>query len=137
MAPLELDEETDYILNLGVEFKGGHRIDSLKKLLNENYDAVFIGSGAPRGRELDIPGRKEAAANIHIGIEWLASVSLGLSGKIGPPASGPGAGAPPPRPQGRGSQTPHRDRIGCQALVWPCREDRPPRHRAGRRQYRD
>ena len=52
-----IDEETDYILNLGVEFKGGHRIDSLKKLLNEKYDAIFNGSGAPRGRELDIPGR--------------------------------------------------------------------------------
>ena len=70
-----IDEETDYILDLGIEFKGGHRIDSLKKLLTENYDAIFVGSGAPRGRELDIPGRKEAAANIHIGIEWL---SVGL-----------------------------------------------------------
>ncbi len=70
-----VDEETDYILNLGVEFKGGHRIDSLKKLLADNYDAIFVGSGAPRGRELDIPGRKEAAANVHIGIEWLV---LGL-----------------------------------------------------------
>ena len=41
-----IDEETDYILNLGIEFKGGHRIDSLKKLLGENYDAIFVGSGA-------------------------------------------------------------------------------------------
>src|SRR5215208_5847328 len=65
------------------EFKGGHRIDSLKKLLNENYDAIFVGSGAPRGRELDIPGRKEVAGNIHIGIEWLASVSFGHVEKIG------------------------------------------------------
>src|SRR5258707_638887 len=72
-----IDEETDYILNLGIDFKGGHRIDSLKKLLAENYDAVFVGSGAPRGRELDIPGRKEVLGNIHIGIEWLASVSFG------------------------------------------------------------
>src|SRR6187402_2433689 len=78
-----IDEETDYILNLGIEFKGGHRIDSLKQLLSENYDAIFVGSGAPRGRELDIPGRKEAAANIHIGIEWLASVSFEHIGKIG------------------------------------------------------
>src|SRR6188472_1303065 len=78
-----IDEETDYILNLGIEFKGGHRIDSLKALLSENYHAVFVGSGAPRGRELDIPGRKEAAANIHIGIEWLASVSFGHVEKIG------------------------------------------------------
>ena len=78
-----IDEETDYILDLGIEFKGGHRIDSLKKLLTENYDAVFVGSGAPRGRELEIPGRKEAAANIHIGIEWLASVSFEHVSKIG------------------------------------------------------
>jgi formate dehydrogenase beta subunit len=78
-----IDEETDYILNLGIEFRGGHRIDSLKQLLAENYDAIFVGSGAPRGRELDIPGRKEAAANVHIGIEWLASVSFGHVEKIG------------------------------------------------------
>ncbi len=78
-----VDEETDYILNLGVEFKGGHRIESLKKLLAEDYDAIFVGSGAPRGRELNIPGRKEAAANIHIGIEWLSSVSFGHIDKIG------------------------------------------------------
>lgn len=78
-----IDEETDYILDLGIDFKGGHRIDSLKKLLADNYDAIFVGSGAPRGRELDIPGRKEAAANIHIGIEWLASVSFGHIEKIG------------------------------------------------------
>src|ERR1700680_110811 len=78
-----IDEETDYILDLGLEFKGGQRIDSLKKLLTENYDAIFVGSGAPRGRELSIPGRKEAAANIHIGIDWLSSVSFGHVTKIG------------------------------------------------------
>src|SRR6202049_2968845 len=78
-----IDEETDYILDLGIEFKGGHRIDSLKKLLGENYDAIFVGSGAPRGRELDVPGRKEAAKNIHIGIDWLSSVSFGHTDKIG------------------------------------------------------
>ena len=78
-----IDEETDYILNLGIEFKGGHRIDSLKKLLSENFDAIFVGSGAPRGRELDIPGRKEAAKNIHIGIDWLSSVSFGHTTQIG------------------------------------------------------
>src|SRR5689334_15663687 len=48
-----IDEETGYILDLDVEFRGGQRIDSLKKLLAENYDAVFVGSGAPRGRDLD------------------------------------------------------------------------------------
>ncbi|UFZ03802.1 FAD-dependent oxidoreductase [Bradyrhizobium ontarionense] len=78
-----IDEETGYVLGLGVDYKAGHRIDSLKKLLAENYDAVFIGSGAPRGRELDIPGRKEAAGNIHLGIDWLSSVSFGHTDKIG------------------------------------------------------
>ncbi|MGH6767843.1 MAG: FAD-dependent oxidoreductase [Xanthobacteraceae bacterium] len=78
-----IDEECDYILNLGVEFVGGKRIDSLKALLAEGWDAVFVGSGAPRGRELEIPGRKEAAKNIHIGIDWLSSVSFGHIDKIG------------------------------------------------------
>jgi formate dehydrogenase beta subunit len=67
-----IDEECDYILNLGIEFRGDKRIDSLKALLAEGWDAVFVGCGAPRGRDLDVPGRKEAAANIHIGIDWLS-----------------------------------------------------------------
>ena len=78
-----IDEETGYILDLGVDFRAGIRIDSLKKLLGEGYDAVFIGSGAPRGRDLDIPGRREAAAHIHIGIDWLSSVAFGHVTKIG------------------------------------------------------
>jgi NADPH-dependent glutamate synthase beta subunit-like oxidoreductase len=78
-----IDEECGYILDLGVEFRGGQRIDSLKKLLAEDFDAVFVGSGAPRGRDLDIPGRKEAAKNIHIGIDWLSGVSFGHVSKIG------------------------------------------------------
>ena len=79
-----IDEEVGYITGLGnIELKLGQRIDSLKSLLAENYDAIFVGSGAPRGRDLDIPGRKEAAANIHIGIDWLSSVSFGHIDKIG------------------------------------------------------
>ena len=78
-----IDEEVGYVLDLGVEFRGGQRIDSMKALLDEGWDAVFVGSGAPRGRDLDVPGRKEAAANIHIGIDWLASVSFGHVTKIG------------------------------------------------------
>ena len=78
-----IDEECGYILDLGVEFRGGKRIDSMKALLAEGWDAIFVGSGAPRGRDLDIPGRKEAAANIHIGIDWLSSVSFGHVDKIG------------------------------------------------------
>jgi NADPH-dependent glutamate synthase beta subunit-like oxidoreductase/ferredoxin len=82
--PLEvIDEEVGYILNLGVEFKGGVKIESLERLLSEKYDAVFIGSGAPRGRDLDLPGRREAAQHIHIGIDWLSSVSFGHVDKIG------------------------------------------------------
>ncbi|MGZ5092491.1 MAG: FAD-dependent oxidoreductase [Burkholderiales bacterium] len=78
-----IDEEVGYILDLGVNFRAGKQIDSLKALLGENYDAIFVGSGAPRGRDLDVPGRKEAAANIHIGIDWLSSVSFGHIEKIG------------------------------------------------------
>jgi NADPH-dependent glutamate synthase beta subunit-like oxidoreductase len=78
-----IDEEVNYVLNIGVEFRGGQRIDSLKAVLAEKYDAVFVGTGAPRGRDLDIPGRKEAAKNIHIGIDWLNSVSFGHIDKVG------------------------------------------------------
>jgi formate dehydrogenase (NADP+) beta subunit len=78
-----IDEEVGYILNLGVEFRAGQRVESLRGLLDEGFDAVFVGSGAPRGRDLDIPGRREAAANIHIGIDWLSSVSFGHIDKIG------------------------------------------------------
>jgi NADPH-dependent glutamate synthase beta subunit-like oxidoreductase len=72
-----IDEETGYVLNLGVEFRAGTRIESMKSLLDQGYDAVFVGSGAPRGRDLKIPGRAEAAQHIHIGIDWLSSVSFG------------------------------------------------------------
>ena len=78
-----IDEETGYILDLGVEFIGGRRIDSLRALLAENYDAVFVGCGAPRGRDLDLPGRKEAGAHTHIGLDWLASVYFEHITKIG------------------------------------------------------
>ena len=82
--PMEvIDEEVGYVLDLGVEFQGGVKIESMKKLLSEKWDAIFVGSGAPRGRDLDIPGRKEAAKNIHIGIDWLSSVSFGHTDKIG------------------------------------------------------
>jgi len=78
-----IDEETGYILDLGVEFVSGRRIDSLKALLAEKHDAVFVGCGAPRGRDLDLPGRREAAAQIHVGIDWLASVYFGHIEKVG------------------------------------------------------
>ena len=78
-----IDEEVGYILDLGVEFRPGEGIDSMKALLAQGYDAVFVGCGAPRGRNLDIPGRGDAAENIHIGIDWLSSVSFGHTSTIG------------------------------------------------------
>ena len=78
-----IDEETGYVLDLGVDWRPGQRVDSLKGLLDQGYDAIFAGTGAPRGRDLDIPGRREAAAHIHIGIDWLASVSFGHIDRIG------------------------------------------------------
>ena len=78
-----LDEEVNYILDLGLETRFGQRIDSMKALLGKGFDAIFVGSGAPRGRNLEIPGRQEAAANIHIGIDWLSSVSFGHINRIG------------------------------------------------------
>jgi len=78
-----IDEECDFILDLGVEFRGGTRVESLKNLIGQGWDAIFVGSGAPRGRDLDLPGRREAAANIHLGIDWLASVSFQHIEKIG------------------------------------------------------
>jgi NADPH-dependent glutamate synthase beta subunit-like oxidoreductase len=78
-----IDEEVGYITGLGPEMRLGEHVGSLKALLEDGYDAIFVGSGAPRGRDLDIPGRREAAANIHIGIDWLSSVSFGHVERIG------------------------------------------------------
>jgi formate dehydrogenase (NADP+) beta subunit len=79
-----IDEECGYILNLGVDFRAGERIDSMAALLKQNFDAVFVGCGAPRGRDLDVPGRHEAASDIAIGIDWLASVSFGHVSSVKP-----------------------------------------------------
>jgi NADPH-dependent glutamate synthase beta subunit-like oxidoreductase len=78
-----IDEETDQVLDLGVQFRSGQRIESMQALLGQGFDAVFVGCGAPRGRDLDVPGRSEAAAAIHIGIDWLASVSFGHVTSVG------------------------------------------------------
>jgi formate dehydrogenase beta subunit len=78
-----IDEEVGYVLDLGVEFVSGRRIESMRELLALGYDAVFVGCGAPRGRDLDLPGRREAAANIHIGIDWLSSVYFGHVERVG------------------------------------------------------
>ncbi len=72
-----IDEECGYIIRDNVKFRSGARVDSMKALLAEGWDAVFVGCGAPRGRDLDLPGRTEAAEHIKLGIDWLASVSFG------------------------------------------------------------
>ncbi len=76
-----IDEEVGYILGLGINFRQ-QRIDSFKALLGEGYDAIFVGTGAPRGRDLELPGRAEAAKHIHLGIDWLSSVSFGHISKV-------------------------------------------------------
>lgn len=78
-----LDEEIGYILNMGVELKLNSRVESLRALMEGGYDAVFVGSGAPKGKDLQIEGREEADANIHIGIDWLESVAFDHIDRIG------------------------------------------------------
>ena len=79
-----LEEEVDYILRLGIHTHFKHYVSSLKEVLEQDYDAVFVGTGAPRGRDLPkLPGREEGDANIHIGINWLASVAFEHIDKIG------------------------------------------------------
>ncbi|WP_332675408.1 FAD-dependent oxidoreductase, partial [Aromatoleum sp.] len=72
-----IDEECGYIAGLDVEMRLGAWIASLRDLLAGSWDAVFVGTGAPRGRDADLPGRKEAAAHIHVGIDWLSNVAFG------------------------------------------------------------
>jgi NADPH-dependent glutamate synthase beta subunit-like oxidoreductase len=79
-----LSEEIGMILGMGVDLKLNHPIESLRKLLHSGRcDGVFVGSGAPQGKELNLPGRREGSANIHIGIAWLGSVAFGHLEKIG------------------------------------------------------
>ena len=82
-----LDDETQVILDMGVEIRYETPITSLRALLEEDFAAVFVGVGAPRGKELDIPGRHdendENDAHIHIGIDWLESVAFGHAKEIG------------------------------------------------------
>ncbi|HME08383.1 MAG TPA: FAD-dependent oxidoreductase, partial [Bryobacteraceae bacterium] len=77
-----LDEEVDTILNMGVDVRFSSPVHSMKALLTEGYDAIFVGTGAPRGKELDLPGRRETD-RIHIGIDWLESVAFGHINSVG------------------------------------------------------
>jgi NADPH-dependent glutamate synthase beta subunit-like oxidoreductase len=79
-----LDEEVNYILDLGIHTYFNTYVSSLKEVIEQDYDAIFVGTGAPRGKDLPkLAGRWEGAANIHIGINWLASVAFGHIEKIG------------------------------------------------------
>src|SRR5882757_4309820 len=79
-----LNDEIGQITGMGVDLKLNHPIKSMRELLaSGGYDAVFVGSGAPKGKELRLPGREAAAANVHIGIAWLESVAFGHISKIG------------------------------------------------------
>ncbi len=71
-----LEEEVDYVLDMGIHTHFNHYVSSMREVLAMDYDAIFVGTGAPKGRNLEIPGRTEADANIHIGIEWLAGVAF-------------------------------------------------------------
>lgn len=71
-----LNEEIDYIVDMGVDLRLNHPVESMAALLEEGYDAIFVGTGAPKGKELNLPGRQEGTDNIHIGIAWLESVAF-------------------------------------------------------------
>jgi len=79
-----LDEEIQMIVDIGITMKYSSPINSMKALLDDGgFDAVFVGTGAPRGKELELPGRREGAANIHIGIDWLESIAFGHTTSVG------------------------------------------------------
>jgi formate dehydrogenase (NADP+) beta subunit len=78
-----LDDEIGYILDLGVDVRYSTPVDSMGALLSGGWDAVFVGSGAPRGKDLDAPGRWDDPAHVHIGIDWLESVHFGHVESIG------------------------------------------------------
>jgi NADPH-dependent glutamate synthase beta subunit-like oxidoreductase len=79
-----LDEEVNYIIDLGIHTHFNHFVHSMKEeIMSKDYDAIFVGTGAPKGRDLDLPGRKEADPNIHIGVEFLANVAFEHKNKVG------------------------------------------------------
>tara|TARA_B100001113_G_scaffold109864_3_gene89017 strand:+ start:5258 stop:7069 length:1812 start_codon:yes stop_codon:yes gene_type:complete len=83
LPPEVLNEEIQYILDMGADLKLNHRINSLRDFREENnFDAIFVGTGAPKGKELNLPGRYDSK-NVHIGIEWLESVAFDHVDKIG------------------------------------------------------
>ena len=82
LPPDVLDEEIGYIVDMGVDLRLGTPVESMSELLDEGYDAIFVGTGAPKGKDLEIPGRHDSE-NIHIGISWLESVAFDHIESIG------------------------------------------------------
>src|SRR5690606_32919110 len=78
-----LDEEVSYILALGIHTHFNHYVSSPKEALEKDYDAVCIGAGARKARDLNLPGRKEAGERVHIGVEFLANVAFRHKNTIG------------------------------------------------------
>jgi len=78
-----LDQEVDYVLDMGVTRHFNTRVESMKNILEKGYDAIFVGTGAPKAKDLRIPGRDEAEANIHLGINWLENVAFEHVDSIG------------------------------------------------------
>jgi formate dehydrogenase beta subunit len=87
-----LDEEIGFVLGMGVDILYDTPVSSLKALLDAGYDAIFVGSGAPRGTDVDLPGRHEAEDRVHIGLEWLESIAFGHVHAVGPKVVVIGAG---------------------------------------------
>lgn len=78
-----LDEEVNYIIDMGIHTHFNQYVSSMKEILDQDYDAVFVGTGAPRGRDLQLPGRLEADKNVHIGVDFLASIAFEHKDKVG------------------------------------------------------
>ena len=78
-----LNEEVDQILDLGIKTEFNAEIKSMKKLLERDFDAIFVGTGAPKGRDIRIEGREQAEKNIHIGIDWLTSIAFEHTKSVG------------------------------------------------------
>ena len=78
-----LNEEVDYILDMGINATFDVEVDSLRGILDQDYDAVFVGTGAPRGKGLNLPGLEDAMDNVYLGIDWLSSVAFEHTDSIG------------------------------------------------------
>ena len=78
-----LNEEVDQVLNLGIKTEFNSEITSMKNMLEKDFDAIFVGTGAPKGRDINIEGREEADSNVHIGIDWLTSIAFEHTKSVG------------------------------------------------------